>query len=128
MGLFSKKLELERSLFETCLSMDKTEVANFRERNGFKVKIYNDSGSVIVKAELGGVFRFVTISNFFYQNGKKECKFFFAGLEKGEMIRFMDKNFPRVQSGLSDRIMDTGEKLIHDSLPSYDQALYTVIK
>ena len=128
MGLFSKKMELERDLFVTCLNMDKTETANFRERNGFKVKITRDADSIIVDAKKGGIFRCVSICNVFHDDGRKECTFFFTGLVAGEMIRFMNLCYPLIPNTLSNRILPTGEILVHNCLVAYDQESYSVYK
>lgn len=100
MGLFSKGIELKKEFFVQCLDMDKSALCNFRERQGFKIKISNNSSSIVVTAELGGYFKYMHIYNDFYNNGTRECRFFFVGFELKELLDFFKQNFVSVPTDL----------------------------
>ena len=96
MGLFGSKLELKKNFFISGLDMDRNSLCVFRERQGFKVKVSNNYNSQTVTAELGGYFRYFHIYNKFYNNGERECSFFFVDFEFSEIDKFLKMNFKAV--------------------------------
>ncbi len=126
MGLFSKKVELQKDFFTSCLDMAKNDVCDFRERQGFKVKLSSDNKSTLVEAEIGGYFRFFAVTNVFYTNGERECRFFFSGFERSEVNTFFELNFAKTNRGYNDRILPNGEILKWNCLASSDSHSYSI--
>lgn len=93
MGLFTKRVELKKEYFLSGLDLDKTNLCNFRERQGFKIKLSSSYNSTTVTAELGGYFRYFHIYNEYFSNGEKECRFFFVGFDLKEISDFLRQNF-----------------------------------
>ena len=100
MGLFTKKVELRKEYFVSGLDLDKTNLCDFRERQGFKIKLSNSYNSTTVTAELGGYFRFFHIYNEYFSNEEKDCHFFFVGFDLKEISDFLKENFKIVPKDL----------------------------
>ena len=93
MGLFGKKIEIKKEFFKPCLSFNKFEVANYRERQGFKVKIENSYKKLIVKSTVGGFLKFIQITDYFWDNGERAYSIFFPDFPQDEVISFLNSNF-----------------------------------
>ncbi len=93
MGLFGDNIKIEKDHFNGCFNLERYEVANFRERQGFKVKIENGYGIIRVEARKSKFLKHFVITNTYSQSGSVECSIAFIDFDKNEIMSFIKSNF-----------------------------------
>lgn len=93
MGLFGDKIKIEKEHFNGCFTLEKHEVANFRERHGFKVTIENKNGNIFIEARKSRLLKSYVITNIYSQTGLVDCSISFIDFDKNEIMNFIKSNF-----------------------------------
>lgn len=125
MGLFGNNIKIEKEQFNGCFNLQQNEIANFREKQGFKINLENQNGKVVITARQSKFLKQYTITNIYYQNRTIECSVLFVDFDKTEIFNFLKSNFKYNGSYYE---LPNGDKLHESSLgnqPSY--SLYFII-
>lgn len=94
MGLFGNKMVLKKEYFVSGFDMDGDSIYYLRQRQGFKVKSYTDSGGLNIEAEMKSFINTFTIYHYYHIFGKKTCKFsFYESFKFDEVMDFLNQNF-----------------------------------